>query len=541
MKSLPIAIIATVSAALLSGCGSSFFSDETAASSYAAQDLRAKRLELVEALKQNPSDTALRLDYARTLNELGDGVGAQAALEQLPANIADQAEASALLGHALLIQGKPEAAIEAANRAGEQSPLAEWVAVGALLATGQEQDAYDRIAAAGKTHPDNVRLIALDGEMALRRGNISRGSERAAKGLSLDPASLPIRVLAGRIALLQEDYETAEEHFKIASDVRPDAMTPLAALAATQADLNKTEAAEESLARLLSLAPKHPHGILLKAKLAFAGGDIEEAHRLMQSGEQSLRSNPIAQLLGGEIDHLRGNHQSAIVRLSPFLKQNPDHIHASTVLAQAYLATDKPEAAWDVVQGPAQRAAASPQLLAVASRTAKALGKEDSFADRLVTGDPSDEAHEMLKSADRAMAASEWQKAADIYRELRGMGFAGNALVLNNGALAELGMGNTGEALKLARQAIALVPEDPQVKDTLGWVLLKNGGANGEALKLIASAHQARPTDLEIRWHYAVALARNGRKAEARLVASAIRQYARAEQRDLIDDLLAQL
>ena len=541
MKRLLFALPFTLSVALLTGCGSSVSPQDAAEAASASGDLVAARLHLIEAIKQDPDNSELRMGYAHTLNELGDGVGAQAALEKLPDQDAMATEASALMAHSLLIQGKHEKAIEAADRAEGQSALAEWAAIGALLASGSDADAYDRLAVAEKAFPDDLRLMALGGEMALKRGNIGRGMQLAEKGVALDSGSLPIRMLAGRIALLREDYAAAEEHFLAASQANKQGTTPLVVLAATQADLGKIEDSKQSLARLLGLAPKHPHGILLKAKLAFAEGDIEEANRLLQTADKPLRGNQAAQLLGGEIDHLRGNHQSAIMRLLPFIKRNPDHIHGSTILAQALIANGETQAAWDVVQMPARRAAASPQLLAVAAKLAKTLGRDDPYTSRLLVSAPAENAHEQLKQADTAMASSNWVEATKIYRELRADGFANHALVLNNGALAELGTGNHAQALKLARQANVLVPDDPQVKDTLGWVLLQSGGSNAEALALVASASKARPTDLEIRWHHAVALARNGRKAEARRVASAIRNYARPEQRALIDELLAKL
>ena len=116
-----------------------------------------------------------------------------------------------------------------------------------------------------------------------------------------------------------------------------------------------------------------------------------------------------------------------------------------------------------------------------------------------------------------------------------------NAMVLNNGALMALRTGNKAEALSLARRAHALTPNDPAVVNTLGWVLLESGESKTEALRLLRSAMEQRPGNLEFRWHYAAALAANGRKAEARRMAQSVREFAGPEQREHIDALLARL
>ena len=120
-------------------------------------------------------------------------------------------------------------------------------------------------------------------------------------------------------------------------------------------------------------------------------------------------------------------------------------------------------------------------------------------------------------------------------------GLQGNALILNNSAIAELNAGNSAQALQLARQAAALTPEDPQVMDTMGWVLLQAGGDKAEALAWLTRAVETMPGNLEIRWHYAAGLAANGRNADARNIIGGVREFANAEQRARIDELLASL
>ena len=348
-------------------------------------------------------------------------------------------------------------------------------------------------------------------------------------------------LLLGRLALLDEDQAKARDQFASAANAHPTVIGPLLYLVATQADMGERDAALKNLEQLDLLAPDHPMGVFLRAKIAFHDSDLDTANSLMQSVETQLRGMDQASLLLGEIAYLRGNQQTAIGHLRRFMENNPGHMHASLVLAQAHIAEGAENDAWNVIKGPAKRAAASPQLIELAARLAKKNGQADTFSDRLPKSEQASDAHVQLRAADRALGKGEWAEAAKIYAELRKSGFGNNALVLNNAAVAEMRAGKTAEAVKLARAAYALTPDDPQVQDTLASTLLRINGDKSEALRLTTKALAARPTDFTIRWNHAQALAATGRKAEAKRVASALLPFAPKDQAQQVSALLDRL
>ena len=73
------------------------------------------------------------------------------------------------------------------------------------------------------------------------------------------------------------------------------------------------------------------------------------------------------------------------------------------------------------------------------------------------------------------------------------------------------------DGLKYAERAHTLAPERPEVTDTLGWLLVQNGQTN-RGLVLLQEAAVKAPHIPEIRYHVAVALAKAGRRDEARKV-----------------------
>ena len=530
---LPLALV-------LAACSSDPAS-EAAPAAEVVLDYNQQRFELAQALSENPGDQKLRLRLAETQLMIGDGVGAQATLEELPQAALDTGQPAALMGHAHLLQERPEEALEWAQKAGEGNALGAWVETGALLSMEQPAKAFARIDEALKTHPEDARLLALRGEMALGRGEIEPGRDFANRALAADGGSLQALMLAGRVSVLSEDWEEAESHYSEAARLHGGVIGPLLALAATQADSGNVEGAEETLMRLRQLAPNHPLGLFFEAKLAFLQGDLEMAHSKMQQGEADLRKVPSAQLLAGEIAHLRGNQEAAIATLRPFVRANPLHLQGAMVLAQSYVAQGEKAKALAVLEAPASRAAAGPELLALAARLAEETGAANPYAARVSEKAPPEDAAARMVAADRAINSGDYQQAYETYAGLVDDGMGSNAMVLNNGALMALNIGNNADALSFARRAHALTPDDPAVIDTLGWVLLETGENRGEALTLLRRAHEKRPGNLEFRWHYAAALAANGRKGEARQMAMSVREFAGPAQRETIDAFLAQL
>lgn len=525
---------------LLSACGPSNPSD-AAAEALAANDHNAARLHLAEVLREDPGNVEARHDLAVANLALGDGIAAQSVLERLAPEQLNASPAAGLMAHAMLLQRKFDDALSWAEKAGSGDAAGQWSKVATLLATGKEQEAFAAADAALEAHTKDARLLATRGEIALQQRKVDLAREYGMKAVKSDATSLQGLMLLGRLDVTRRDFESARDHFGKAASSHPYSTMPLISLAAVEADLGDTEAAKETLAKLKQLAPGHPMALFMDAKLAFIGGDLSGAQNIMNQAEGALRDVPAAQMLMAEIAYLRGNHETAISLLNKFVKANPGHIQASTVLAQSLVASGDDKQAWKVVQKPASRATASPQLLALASRLARTQGAPDPYAARMLTGQTPKDADEQLVAASRALRDKDFKAAKEIYAGLIPNGFANNAMVLNNAALAELEAGDQAKAISLARQAHTLTPEDPQVVHTLGWVLHRTKSNKSEALALLREAHQALPGNLEMRWHYANALAANGQRAQAKQMIAQVREFAAPDQRKHIDGLLAQL
>lgn len=511
---------------------------------FAENDYRGARIYLMSALKENSADPAANLLYGKTLLRLGDGVAAEAAFKKLSGNAEYRAEVQSLMAHALLLRGMPERVLVLTkNPDPKHASLMYWARAQALLALDRKDDALVALSDGLAASPNDPDLLVLRGNYEVDQRNISEARRTAALALKHGPENLDALLLSGQLALMRQDLPAAKATFDKALELYPDSITPLFSVAAVNADLGNQKDAKVNLKRILELAPGHPMALFLIAKIAFDDGNIDRAHELIQGAGETLNDVPGALLLRGEIAYLQGNYEQAIDWLRRFLADRPGHVQATMVLGSALVAAGNEKEAYQVVKPAAERATATPQLLALAAKLAKAekdpLAK--SFNSRAQTPKGRDDIALKMTEAGQAIADKQWVKADAIYADLRASGLDGNAIIMNNSALVKLELGKKTEAVTFARAAQALTPGDPNVLDTLGWTLLQSGQDKAEALKLLRRASSRAPGNLEIRWHLANALAANGQAVEAKRVISSLKAFASADQQAQIDKLLAQL
>lgn len=515
-----------------------------AQAAFAENNYRGARIYLMSALKENSADPAANLLYGKTLLRLGDGVAAEAAFKKLAGNAEHKAEVQSLMAHALLLRDMPDRALVLTeNPDPKHSNLAHWVRAQALLALDRKDEALAALSDGLAAAPNDPGLLALRGNYEVDQRNISEARRTAALALKYGPDNLDALLLSGQLALMRQDLPAAKATFEKALKLYPDSITPLFSVAAVDADLGNAKAAKAHLKRILELAPGHPMALFLMAKIAFNDGNIDRAHDLIQGAGDTLNDVSGVALLRGEIAYLQGNHEQAINWLRKFLADRPGHVQGTTVLGSALVAAGNEAEAYQVVKPAAERATATPQLLALAAKLGKAQNDPlaTGFGTRAQTPKDRDDIALKMTEAGQAVADKQWAKADRIYADLRASGLDGNAIIMNNSALVQLELGKKAEAVTFARAAQALTPGDPNVLDTLGWTLLQSGQGKAEALKLLRQASSRAPGNLEIRWHLANALAVNGQAAEAKRVISSLKAFASNDQQAQIDKLLAQL
>jgi predicted Zn-dependent protease len=216
-----------------------------------------------------------------------------------------------------------------------------------------------------------------------------------------------------------------------------------------------------------------------------------------------------------EAELQRGDLARAESRARAIAKRDPENLAAQRLLADIALAGKKYGQA---IEGYRKTLASNPSTEA-AIRLYRAHLSAGGVPDAVKTMEGWLQSHPEDLMARRALAegylrAGNLAGARAQYEAIAAKENPADPTVLNNLANVLLRQGDA-KALEYAEQAHRLAPQDAAVQDTLGWVLVQHRQVD-LGLRHLRDARLRDPQNPEIRYHLAAALARAGRKDEAR-------------------------
>ena len=262
------------------------------------------------------------------------------------------------------------------------------------------------------------------------------------------------------------------------------------------------------------LAEFNPRVLVVIANLQLSAGNPDGASYSIYKALQGNPEDLAALTLAVQVESRKGDSAKAAVALKTLTAKYPNAVE--TLRATADLA---------MIRGQFPAAVSSyRKLLARDERTGNMLmlvqahlgASEQEKASALLDGwiktHPSDLAatktlaEVQLRSGQLAAAKQTFHSVIKDAPE--------NASSLNNYANVLLRL-NDPLAQEIAERAVKLEPTHPAYVDTLGWILHKKGQTES-ALRYLRDARLRNPDNLEIRFHLASALAKAGRKDEAK-------------------------
>jgi putative PEP-CTERM system TPR-repeat lipoprotein len=438
---------------------------------------------LEKKLPNNPVTHNLR---ASALLGKQDRAGARKALEQALALQPKFFPAAVNLARMDMEDKKPEAA----RQRFETILKEDKTNVGAMLALAD-------LAAAEKKEKDYVEWL-----------------EKAIKANPTALTALTAHAALVRHYLAKKDHNKALRQARQAVSANPDNLEAISLLGGTQMVTGDHSAAIDSFSRVCLKVPRLPEAHLRLATALIADKQWAPARAALQQA----------------------------------LKLKPDMLQAQDALMRLELADNKPDTALGIARQIQAQQPGSPigfdheadihlsqkhypqaikayeQSLAKGAGTAgmMKLHRALFMADDTKAADQRLAAWLKQNPKDmqaRAYAAEIYlhgkrnQEAIALYEELH-KASPNNALVLNN--LANLYQAQKDpRALSTAEQAHKYAPDQHSVLDTLGWILVEQGQLP-RAIELLGKAAAKAPKIGLYRYHYGVALAKAGKKAEAR-------------------------
>ena len=294
----------------------------------------------------------------------------------------------------------------------------------------------------------------------------------------------------------------------------PREASPLLALGQvhlSKGDVGSARSTFESASRIPGL---NPGTIVQIGRAQLTAGNFAAAVLDAQKALESQNGHLPALTLLVETEARRGDMGRAEAALKEMVKASPKGV--ATLLTRANLAMARgrhAEALADYLEA-FSREPNTPTMINVVQAYG-ALGqpaKAEPFIGQWLKKRPQDPAT-LLALGEVQTANGKLEAARSTYGQALALQ-PSNALILNNMAVV-LQKLNDPAAEVMANKALALKPGNPDIADTLGWILVQRGEL-ATGLRHLREARLRRPESGDIRFHLAYALFKSGRASEAR-------------------------
>lgn len=297
-----------------------------------------RHLRLAERI--NPDHPHLLALRGQMLLAQGQGDAALSAMSQAAQQAPDDAMVQGVLGIGLLTLGRFAFAEQALRNALALQPTAtalRHALLRALLAQNRTAEAGDEVAALLRDTPNDAAALALQGQLALARGDRAMARDGFERSLQARPH---VGVLQALQRLLQESG-TGYEFAAVVESVlaRHPGFDPgwAALLAQARGDGVRSAALAE---RWYIASPSVPATELL-AQVREAGGDHAHAAELAQSVVARDASRVSAQIVLARTSLRSGDAAAAVARLQPLAAQTRDPATRRGLLGWLGMALDR--------------------------------------------------------------------------------------------------------------------------------------------------------------------------------------------------------
>lgn len=343
-------------------------------------------MALQEALAGDPEQLARQVELARILFELGDGVGAEAAVQAALAAGGDEAALRPLAAKAAAMQGDGERAfriLDAGPIAPEMIGEAAWVAGNVHLDNGDfgaARAAFDRavreLPRASDLWVDVARFRDANADALGARDAIDYAIE-------LDKGSSAALAYKANLVRSQRGLTASLEWYDKALAADPDNAGALIDRAATLGDLGRYKDMLVSLRHAATLVPGNAQIYYLQAVLAARAGNYRLARSLLQRTRGRMDGEPGFMLLSAVVELELGGEAVAATWADRLIGEQPHNLTARRILAAAEWAGGDPDGAADALAPIVARADADSWSLLMAARAAAELGLAGDSADYL--------------------------------------------------------------------------------------------------------------------------------------------------------------
>ena len=324
--------------------------------------------------------------------------------------------------------------------------------------------------------------VLLLAELNLRTGNLSESDRLLTQLIKNHPENAQAQLALAETYLAQRRPDKALEVYQKMTRLFPKNAEIPRRVGSVFQQQGDTARARAALERSLSLAPDYLPTLQEITELDASEHHYDEAHRRLDGITEKYPKAAQPLLLQGEIYWKEGRTNQAEAAFTKAIELNPQLPIAYLSLARLYLASHQEQQALD-------------RLSALVSK-----------------GD----IEFLLEIGEIYQEAGSYEQARAAYEKLLAAR-PNSATAMNNLAYLDSEfLHQVDPALQLAEKARELQPDDPNIADTLGWILFKKH-EYAHALSVIRESAEKQPNNPEVQLHLGLAYYMMGEEEPARV------------------------
>lgn len=331
-------------------------------------------------------------------------------------------------------------------------------------------------------------------DLQLTQGDADTALQTAKQLVQKFPDQVNMQIVLGRVYLATGDRSNAQKAFRDATRLADYNPTLQVQIGRLQLMADNPGGAAYSAQKALQEKPDDEAALALSAETETVRGDPARADAALKTLAAKYPNSVATALTTANIAMARGQYGAAASGYRNALAKQPSTATAINVV-QAHMAAGEAAKAVSFIEGWAKTHPTDLTALKTLAEVQSATGQKEAARKTYI-----------------AILAAE----------------PDDPMTLNNYAVL-LQKLNDPKATEPAEKAQKLMPGNPSIADTLGWIQVQQGKIDA-GLRQLRDARLRSPDNRTIRYHLAYALNKSGRKAEARSELSAALANAPAAQ-----------
>jgi putative PEP-CTERM system TPR-repeat lipoprotein len=330
------------------------------------------------ALQQEPKNQTARALLAQTYLDMSNGAEAEAELTRAKQEGADPAAIEEPVAEADLLQGRPEKVLtetdpppgaSSAVRAGLLSLRGR-----ALTSLGRMDEARAALDLGLQADPHSAEVLAAMAMYSAAQRDMATARDRVAAAEKESPKDMKLVALQGAVDFAAGEFAESEQSYQRVVTAQAWNLSARLGLARAQIGAGKLQEANATLAIILKSASKDPNTNYLRALAAYRGKDYANALSYSETTLGLSKDYVPALLIAGGAAYGLDRFEQANSYLNRYLFRVPDNVQARKLLAAVQMRMGRPADAVKTLSPAVDKSDGDAQLLAMIGTAAVRSG-----------------------------------------------------------------------------------------------------------------------------------------------------------------------